>query len=100
MSLSPLEIVARKELVDGFRDRRSIYTLLGTTLFGALVIGFMLNQIAGQKKAADEVTLAITGSERAPVLVNWLRQQSGVDIVPGPADAEAAVRGRKADFVL
>jgi sodium transport system permease protein len=40
------------------------------------------------------------GSEFAPVLVNWLRQQSGVEIVVGPNDAEAAVREKKEEVVL
>jgi len=100
MNIEPLKIIARKELTDGLRDRRSIYTLAATTLFGALVIGFMLNQIAGQKRAAEEVTVAVTGREVAPLLVDWLQQQSGVTIVAGPADAEGAVRRHEADVVL
>jgi sodium transport system permease protein len=42
----------------------------------------------------------VVGRQYAPVLVNWLTQQSGVEVVDGPADPEAAVRDRKADFVL
>jgi len=100
MNLEPLKIIARKELSDGLRDRRSIYTLIATTLFGVVVIAFMLNQIAGQRKSADEITLAVTGREYAPVLIDWMSQQSGVTIVPGPANAEEAVKGKKADVVL
>jgi sodium transport system permease protein len=100
MNLSAMMVVARKELTDGFRDRRAIYTLLFSTLFGPLLISFMFSQFAGQKKAAEEIRLPVVGRERAPVLVNWLAQQSGVEIVPGPSDPEAAVRDRKADIVL
>jgi sodium transport system permease protein len=100
MNLAPLKIIARKEFTDGVRDRRSIYTLIATTLFGALVIGFMLNQIAGQRKSAEVITVAVTGGEFAPVLVNWMSQQSGVTIVSGPSNPEEAVRQHKADVVL
>src|SRR5438045_404751 len=100
MNLSPLKTVARKELTDGLRDRRSLYTILATTLFGVVAMTFMLNQVAGQKKAAEEIRLPVVGREHAPVLVSWLQQQSGVEIVNGPADAEAAIRDRKEDFVL
>jgi len=100
MNLPRLLVVARKELMDGFRDRRSIYTILFTTLFGPLLIGFMLGHVAGEKKAAEEIQVPVVGRELAPVLVNWLEQQSGVEVVAGPSDPEAAVRNGKADVVL
>lgn len=93
-------IVARKEWIDGFRDRRALYTLLLGSLFGPLMIGFMFSQIASQQKGAQEIKVPVVGQEFAPILVNWLTQQSGVEIIPGPADPEEAVRERKVDFVL
>ena len=42
----------------------------------------------------------MVGREHAPLLMNWLTQQSGVEVVAGPADPEAAVRERKVEFVL
>jgi len=92
--------VARKEWIDGFRDRRALYTLLIGSLFGPLMIGFMFSQIASQQKGAQEIKVPVVGREHAPILVNWLTQQSGVEIVDGPADPEGAVRERKVDFVL
>lgn len=100
MNLSPIVVVTRKELTDGFRDRRAIYTMLFSALFGPLLISFMFNQIAGQKKAAEDIKVPVVGADLAPVLVNWLGQQSGVEIIPGPADPEAAVRDRTFDIVL
>ena len=93
-------IVARKEWIDGFRDRRALYGLLFGSLFGPLMIGFMFSQIARQQKSAQEIQVPVVGREHAPLLINWLTQQSGVEIIPGPADPEAAVRNRKSDFVL
>lgn len=93
-------VVAVKEWTDGFRDRRSLYTLLISALFGPLMIGFMFSQIASQQKGAQEIKIPVVGKQYAPILVNWLTQQSGVEITDGPADPEAAVRDRKVDFVL
>ncbi len=92
--------VARKEWIDAFRDRRALYSLLIGSLFGPAMIGFMFSQIASQQKSAQEIKVPVVGREYAPVLVNWLQQQNGVEIVEGPADPEAAVRDRQVDFVL
>ncbi len=100
MNLSLIGVVMRKELTDGVRDRRALYTVLLSALFGPLVIAFMLNQLAGQQRSAQEIKVPIVGRQYAPILVNWLEQQSGVDVTEGPADAEAAVRERKQEFVL
>jgi sodium transport system permease protein len=100
MNLSRVIVVARKELTDGFRDRRATYTVILSSLFGPLLVAFMLNQLAGQQRAAQEIKIPIVGPQYAPVLVHWLQQQSGVEILDGPADAEAAVRERKQEIVL
>ncbi|HLJ44802.1 MAG TPA: ABC transporter permease [Bryobacteraceae bacterium] len=100
MKLSRIMTVAKKEFKDGFRDRRAIYTVLFSTLIGPIMIAFMFSQMAGQNKAAQEIQIPVVGRDYAPVLVNWLAQQSGVEVVAGPSDPEAAVRDRKADVVL
>lgn len=92
--------VLRKEWIDGFRDRRALYSLVIGSLFGPAMIGFMFSQMASQQKGAQEIKIPVIGREHAPVLVDWLTQQSGIEVVDGPADPEAAVRDRKADFVL
>lgn len=92
--------VARKEWIDAFRDRRTIYALIFGSLFGPGMIGFMFSQMASQQKGAREIKVPVLGRQYAPVLVNWLAQQSGVEIIDGPADPETAVRERKSDFVL
>jgi sodium transport system permease protein len=100
MNLSRVIVVARKELTDGFRDRRSTYTVVLSALFGPLLVAFMLNQIAGQQRSAQEIKIPVVGRQYAPLLVDWLQQQSGVEVIDGPADAEAAVRERKQEIVL
>ncbi len=100
MNFSRILIVTRKELMDSFRDRRSYYSVLLGALLGPLLIAFMLNRIAGEQRGAEEIRIPVAGREHAPVLVNWLEQQAGVTVEPGPSDAETAVRDSKLDFVL
>ena len=44
--------------------------------------------------------IPVVGMEHAPALMDWLRQQSGVELVAGPADPEQAVRERDEDVVV
>jgi len=92
--------VFKKEILDGSRDRRSIYSLLFSAMISPLLFALMFTVAAERRKSADEIALPIEGAEYAPSLVNWLRQQSGVTIVPPPADAEKAVASRAEDVVL
>jgi len=92
--------VFKKEILDGSRDRRSIYSLLFSAMISPLLFALMFTVAAERRKSADEIALPIEGAEYAPSLVNWLRQQSGVTIVPPPADAETAVASRAEDVVL
>src|SRR5262245_45353279 len=100
MNLKRTLIVFRKELIDGFRDRRALYSVLIGALIAPLLMGFLLNRIASNQRSAREIRVPIVGREYAPILVDWLEQQSGVETVDAPADAEEAVRTRKLDFAL
>ena len=93
-------VVFRKELKDAVRDRRAIYSVLFGSLLGPLMVGFMMNSLADRQRRLEEITIPVVGMEYAPALVEWLRQQSGVQVVPGPEDAEDAVRGRRDDVVV
>ncbi len=93
-------IVVRKELKDAFRDRRSIYSVLIGSLFGPVLVGFMMNAIADRQREVEDVTIPVVGMAHAPALMDWLRQQAGVTVIDGPAEPEAAVRDRKADVVV
>jgi len=100
MKFSRALIVVRKELTDALRDRRSVYSVFLGALIGPILVGFMLNRIADQQRGAQEIRVPVVGREHAPILVNWLEQQAGVEIIAGPADPEVAVRERKFEFVL
>jgi sodium transport system permease protein len=93
-------VVTRKELKDWSRDRRSIITAVVGSLFGPLLIAFMFNTMASRQRQVEDIKVPVVGIEHAPALVDWLRQQSGVEIVDGPADPQDAVRTRKEDVVV
>ena len=98
--MGQLWVVFRKEVVDAFRDRRAIMTIVLSAAISPLLLGFMLNRLADRQRQLDDVTIPVVGAEHAPAFTSWLRQQAGVTIVEGPADAEAAVRDRNEDLIL
>ena len=100
MNLQRVIVVARKELTDNLRDKRALYGIVLASLFGPLFIGFMLTQQAKQERAAQEIKIPIVGQENSPMLVHWLQQQAGVEVIKGPADPEQAVRDTTEDLVL
>lgn len=93
-------VVFRKELKDGLRDRRSIWSLVFSSLFGPLIVSFMFTTLAERQRTAEDLKVPVAGAEHAPALMNFLKQQSGVEIVAPPADPETAVREGKEDLVL
>lgn len=95
-----LLVVFRKELTDSSRDRRALFAILFGVLVGPAVIAFMVDRIAERQRQAEDVRIPVTGADRAPALVEWLASQPGVEIAPGPADAERAVRDGDQDVVV
>lgn len=98
--LRQLFAIARKELLDGLRDRRSLTTLLFSTVLTPALLGVVLTTTAGSQRGAEDLLLPVVGAEHAPAFVTWLGQQTGVKVVPGPADPQQAVLDRKEDVVL
>jgi sodium transport system permease protein len=93
-------VVCRKELKDWSRDRRSILTVLISSLLAPTIIGVMFTNLASRQRQVEDVTIPVVGAANAPALMAWLRQQAGVTITDGPADAEEAVRTRREDVVV
>ena len=92
--------VARKELRDTFRDRRTILvTLLPALLAGPLVLLLMFSVIASRIDKVRELKLPAVGSEHAPALVAFLERQQ-VTLSPAPEDYEARIRSGELDVVL
>jgi sodium transport system permease protein len=91
-----------KEVRENLRDRRTIInTLLTGPLFAPLVFVLIINTAVTREieKADKPLPLPVIGAERAPNLVDALKQH-GVEIKPAPDDPERAVRDTDADVVL
>jgi sodium transport system permease protein len=99
-TLRQIWVVFRKELMDSLRDRRAIYSIAFSVLLGPAMVGFLMNRVADTQRDAENVTIPVVGAEYAPALIEWLRQQGGIEIVEGPEDPEEAVRDEEHDFVV
>jgi len=98
-ALARVLVVARKEIVDIVRDRRSTLLTLMPAIAGPLFLVLILNLVASQTDRARELKLPVAGREHAPALVDFLLRQQ-VTLVAAPADYEARVRAGDLDVVL
>ena len=94
--------VARKELLDLFRDRRTVMIalLFSPILFPALIIG--MGRMAESKVRTQlESTLEVPmiGVQHAPNLVEFLRAQD-IQPINAPKDIDAAIRAQTYDVAL
>ncbi len=100
--MNALITVWRKELLDLFRDRRTlaISLLMGPLLMPALILGIgklASDRISTQLEKPLEVP--VIGRKNAPNLVAWLEGQNIV-VVAAPVDPDAAIRTQKNDVIL
>jgi sodium transport system permease protein len=97
--MKQLVAIFRKELKDNLRDRRSLFA----TLLLPVMVGVMMFIIFGSRAREGRhgvvLTVTIAGSERAPSLVNFLRQQ-GAEVNRAPPDYEQRIRNGSLDAVL
>lgn len=93
------KVVLKKELTDGLRDRRSLFSALILPLVGPMLVIMMFRFMAKQNSADEPVPLPVVGAEHAPGLVEALRRH---DVTPeeAPEDPEAAVREGTSPAVL
>lgn len=102
MNLAHVWTVLRKEVVDNFRDRRTLLSaLLIGPLFGPLLLTAMVNlTVSTQLGQLDEpLDLPVASAERAPNLVAYLRNNN-VNVLDAPDDPERSVREGEVDLVL
>ncbi len=99
--LEPVWIIIQKEILDNFRDRRSVTNALFAVLINPLLyialFGFLGRSFSEQ--AERPLELAVVGANNAPGLIDYL-EQNNVSIQPPPEDPRAAVRSGDADVVL
>ena len=93
-------VIALKELVETFRDRRAmIMTVATAALAGPIFLALIFNMIASQGERARGLRLPVGGAEHAPALIAFLERE-GVRVQPMPADAEALIRAGDLDVAL
>jgi len=98
--LNRILAIARKELVDASRDRRTVMmTIISAALAGPIFLVLIFNLIASQAEKSRELTLAVVAAERAPALIDYLKRQQ-VTITAAPADYEAQIRAGGLDATL
>jgi len=100
MNVHASRVVLWKELLDVVRDRKAVGLMLATAILSPLI--YVAIQMIGaiRQRNTSALVLPVAGVEHAPELVDWLRQQTEVDVVSAPADPAAAVRNRTADVIL
>ena len=100
MNLTQALVVVRKELKDWSRDRRSIITVLISSLLAPAIIGLMFTQLASRQRQVEDVKIPVVGAQYAPAFIDWLSQQAGVEVVNFTGDPTEAVRTRQEDVIL
>ena len=91
--MMPIRAVMQKEVVDNFRDRRTLMSaLLMGPLFGPILFAFIINLSLKQSLSnADEaLDLPVIGAENAPNLVDYLKSRN-INIIDAPDTRDAAV---------
>jgi sodium transport system permease protein len=95
-------VVFLKEVRENLRDRRTVInTLVTGPLMAPLIFVLLINTLVTREldKAEKPLPLPVIGAQYAPNLIAALAQQD-VEIKPGPADPERAVRDQDVDVVL
>jgi sodium transport system permease protein len=101
-SLQRIGIVFNKEVLDNFRDRRSLVSSLVSTLIGPVLLVLLIVIIGRsffQNQTSNSLELPVIGAERAPTLIMFLEQR-GVKVLAGPSDPVSAVRNGDLKTVL
>lgn len=95
-------VIFQKEFVDNLRDHRSVLSVILTSMISPLLIVglvMVMGGIMNPDLTETPVRLPVVGAENAPALIEFLKQ-SGLQILPAPVDARAAVQNGDQDVVL
>jgi len=98
MSLRNIGVVYRKELVDSLRDRRTVISMfvIPILLFPALSVGLGLLGATMMNQAKAEIPrVMIIGGQDSPRIVEALKKNDKIQIVPETADFETQITDRK-----
>ena len=91
-SLAAVLVVLRKELSDALRDRRTLATVVvSSVLMGPLVLLAISGLVASLESRAEQREVYVAGIANAPTLRNFLERQTYI-VKEAPADFEARLR--------
>lgn len=93
----PIRTVFQKEVIDNFRDRRTLMSaLLMGPLFGPILFAFVINLSLKQSMSnIDEaLQLPVIGRDNAPNLIAYLESQN-INIIEFPNRRDAAIEAVK-----
>ena len=98
MSLRNIGIVYRKELTEALRDRRTLITtflvpLLMIPVLGAGFTGVMSAVIGSAKR--EKAKVAIVGGEDSPAVVDALKKNAKLNVLPASGDWKSQVVDKK-----
>src|SRR5690606_30692421 len=102
MNLAVIWTVAKKELLDLFRDRKTMALglFMGPIVIPALILGM---SVLAEKKMRTQLEstleLPVIGAEQAPNLAAFLDSRN-IEAIPAPADPDQAVRNQDYEVVL
>jgi sodium transport system permease protein len=99
--MKQIGIIFQKEMLDNLRDYRSWMTGVFWAVFGPLIMGAVIMMLGNtiREKVDQPLHLPVLGTENAPNLVGFLKQQD-VIIEPAPLDPQAAVIAGDVNVVL
>ncbi len=103
IALAAVWTVARKELTDLIRDRRTLLIglLMGPILLPALIIGGgALLEKRVRTQLESPLSLPLIGAERAPNLVRFLEERNFLPDTTAIDDPDAMVRAQEAEVIL
>src|SRR3954453_5309929 len=84
--------IFRKEVVDALRDRRTLLTvLISSVLMGPLVLLAISGLVASLESNAEQREVVVSGLDFAPTLQNYFERQT-FTVRAAPADFEAKLR--------
>ena len=87
--------VFRKEISDALRDRRTLLTVLvSSVLLGPLVLVAISALVASLESRAEARLVVVAGIEHAPSLKNWFERQT-YSVKAAPADYEKQLRNAR-----
>ncbi len=100
--MNALFTVMRKELLDLFRDKKTLYLSLfmGPILFPLLILG--MGKLASNRittQVDKPLELPVIGAENAPNLVNYLAGRN-VIIKPAPKNPDGEIAAQNVDVIL